>query len=185
MALDKVVTDIIESAEGEASQLISEAEKERQAIMSDADAKISEMRKSKEKELENTLKRLRKREISSAELEAKKIVLNRKKELLNKTLEETLEDLSSMSSEKKVELYEKIVANSQDEISDPVVYCPVGESTLLEGMAGATSVKETDMEEGIILENSEGTLRLDYRFRNILESIWETELKEVSDILFG
>ncbi len=184
MALDKVVTDIIDSAEDEASQLINEAEKERQAIMSDADAKISEMRKSNEKELESTLKRLRKREISSAELEAKKIVLNKKKELLDKTFEETLESLSSMSPEEKAALYEKIVASNQEEIPDPVVYCPEGEKNLLEE-ADAASVEEQDMEGGIILENQEGTIRLDYRFRTILEGIWETELKEVSDILFG
>jgi V/A-type H+-transporting ATPase subunit E len=41
------------------------------------------------------------------------------------------------------------------------------------------------MESGLILESEDGTIRLDYRFRSILEGIWEKELKNVSNMLFG
>ena len=41
------------------------------------------------------------------------------------------------------------------------------------------------MEPGLILESEDGTVRLDYRFKTILEGVWEKELKNVSNILFG
>jgi V/A-type H+-transporting ATPase subunit E len=46
-------------------------------------------------------------------------------------------------------------------------------------------VQETDMDTGLILESEDGMFRLDYRFKTILKGIWEKELKNVSNILFG
>jgi V/A-type H+-transporting ATPase subunit E len=52
-------------------------------------------------------------------------------------------------------------------------------------VAGLGKVEETDMETGVILEDASGIVRLDYRFRVILESVWDKELKNVSNTLFG
>ena len=84
MALDKVIGNILESANKESAALIATAEKERASILQQADDTIAEKRKAQEKELEIALKRLRQQEISSAELEAKRIVLNAKKEMLDR-----------------------------------------------------------------------------------------------------
>jgi len=185
MALDRVVKDIVESARLEADALIESAEKERAAILTDTDERISKIRKTKEKELEDALRRLRRQEISSAELEAKKIVLNKKKEILDRSFEETLNELSSMPLTEKRRIYSKSVASAQKGIPRPRAICPRGEKDLLAGTLDLTSVTETDMETGLILENADGSIRLDYRFRILLEGIWERELRQISNILFG
>ena len=41
------------------------------------------------------------------------------------------------------------------------------------------------MGAGLVLESQDGTIRLDYRVSTILGSIWEKEMKNVSNILFG
>jgi len=56
---------------------------------------------------------------------------------------------------------------------------------LISGVSGLGSIVETDMEAGVILEDASGIVRLDYRFRVLLESVWDKELKNVSNILFG
>ncbi len=185
MALDKVVKDIIESARREANALIERGEEERETILRDADEKNLKLRKAQEKELEEALKRLRRQEISSAELEAKKIVLNKKKEILDRTFEETLTELSKMPSSDKKRVYRKSIDAAKSVIPRPKVFCPQGEAGLLAGISGMASINEVDMETGLILENEDGSMRLDYRFRTILESIWEQELRNVSEILFG
>jgi V/A-type H+-transporting ATPase subunit E len=185
MALDKVVKDITDSARREADALIERAEEEKKAILGESEEQISKMRKAQEKELEDALKRLRRQEISSAELEAKKIVLNKKKEILDRTFEEALSELSAMPSNDKARVYRKSIDAAKTVIPRPKVFCPRGESGLLNGIPGLGDISEMDTEAGLILETEDGSVRLDYRFRTILEGIWEQELKEISEILFG
>jgi V/A-type H+-transporting ATPase subunit E len=185
MALDKVANDILESGRKEAYKRIQEAEKERARILQETDQKIEKMQKVEEKELQEALRRMRRQELSSAELEAKKIVLNKKKEILDRAFEEILRELSSMDPKEKANLYKKSIANGKKVIHHPKVYVPKHEGDLLAGTRGCDSINETEMDSGVILGSEDGTVRLDFRFRTILEGIWERELKSVSDTLFA
>ncbi len=86
MALDKVVENILESARKDASQLIAIAEKEKASILQQAEESIAAKKLEQQKELDETIRRLRQQEISSAELEAKRIVLNVRKDVLDRSL---------------------------------------------------------------------------------------------------
>jgi len=185
MALDKVIKDILESARVETDKLVKEAEKEQSALLREADEAAAKRRRAQERELEETLRRLRRQEISSAELEAKKIVLNAKKEILDKAFEQTLREISLMPPEDKSRVYRKVLESASRSFPRPKVVCPRKESPLLAGIPGLGSVVEGDMEPGLILESEDGSVRLDFRFRTILEGLWEREMKNVSTILFG
>jgi len=185
MALDKVIKDILDHARMEADKLAEEAEKEKTAILRAAEDEISKKRRLKEREAQETLRRLTRQEISSAELEAKRIVLNAKKEVLDRVFSETLREIESVDSQRKAEAYCRIFRKAKNLIQQPKVICPRGESNLLSSCADVGQVTESDMEPGLILESEDGTIRLDYRFRAILESIWEKELRKVSNMLFG
>ena len=167
MALDKVIGNILESANKESAAMVAAAEKERAGILQQADGTIAEKKKAQEKELETMLKRMRQQEISSAELEAKRIVLNAKKEMLDRSLGETLEEMESMSPADKALMYQKIMANAKNVISQAKVFCPRGESSLVPKDSDAVSVTETDMGAGLVLESQDGTIRLDYKFSTI------------------
>ena len=41
------------------------------------------------------------------------------------------------------------------------------------------------MEGGIIVESRDGTLQIDLSYRTFLNQVWETGLKNASDILFS
>jgi V/A-type H+-transporting ATPase subunit E len=184
MALDKVVDNILGSARQDADKRIQDAEAERSRILLEADQKIDKMQKAQEKELQDALVRMERQEMSSAELEAKKIVLNTRKEILTRTFDEMLHELSAMDPREKSAIYKKILAEGKRVIHHPKVFIPRGEADLLSGLRGCASLTETEMEPGLILESEDGTVRVDFRFRTILESIWEKELKNVSNILF-
>ena len=184
MALDKVVEEILEGAKKDADQLIQSAEKEKASILQSANEEISSERKLEAKQLDETLKRLRQQETSSAELEAKRAILNTRKDILDLIFKDTLTELTSMADSEKIRLYSKLLFNGFKIIPQPKVYCPKGEARLLSGVPGVDSIQEIEMEEGIILESKDGMFRLDYRFRTILKDIWEKELKNVSNILF-
>lgn len=183
MALDKVVADILESAQKDAQTYLKSADEEKSSILKAADESIAVKGKERDKELQDALRRLRQQEISSAELEAKRIVLNAKKEMLDKSFQATLKELKALDKDTKSELYGKIIADSKKSISNPKVYCPRGDMLLLLGKA--EKVVEIEMEPGLILESQSGDIRLDYRFKSLLESVWEKELKNISTVLFG
>ncbi|MGD1060500.1 MAG: V-type ATP synthase subunit E family protein [Methanomassiliicoccales archaeon] len=185
MALDKVVGDITASARKDADQIVQAAEKERESVLALARKKAEEAQKAREKQLEEALKRLRQQELSSAELEAKRLVLNARKEMLDVVFQDTAQKLSKMSDADKARLYARILSKATKVIPDPKVYCPKGESRLISGVAGLQSVTETEMGPGLVLESGDGMVRLDYRFTTILGAIWERELKNVSNVLFG
>ena len=77
-----------------------------------------------------------------------------------------------------------MVADGKKVIDRPKVFIPKGEADLLAGLKGCESLTETDMSSGLILENADGSVRLDYRFKTILENIWDRELKSISNTLF-
>ncbi len=185
MALDKVIEDILSNTQAEYDRLIREAESEKAKILQEADQRIEKNRKAQEKELQETLKRLRRQELSSAELESKRIILNKKKDILDKTFTATLQDLSSMDPKDRARIYKKILAGGKKLVQHPRVYVPKNDAALLTGIRGCEGIHETDMEPGLILESQDGKVRLDYRFKTILENVWEKELKNVSDSLFG
>jgi len=185
MALDEVINSITEAARAKAGELIQEAEKEKAAILHQADEKVSTRRLAQQKELEGALKRLKQQEISSAELEAKRVILNAKKDVLDKSFQAALGSLLNMDEGNRGRIYWKILDGGKTGIKSPKVYCPRGESKLISGVSGLSGIEETDMEAGLVLEDVSGKVRLDYRFRILLESVWDKELKNVSNILFG
>ncbi|MDD1769875.1 MAG: hypothetical protein LUO79_02205 [Methanomassiliicoccales archaeon] len=185
MALDKVVGDIMESARKDADQIIQTAEKEKGAVIGEARLKAESARKEREKQLGEAVRRLRQQESSSAELEAKRVVLNARKDVLDVVFQDALEKLSKLSDAEKSRLYSRILSKAIEVIPNPRVYCPKGEARLLSGVPGLGQVQEMDMGPGVILESGDGMVRLDYRFRTILEGIWEKELRNVSNVLFG
>lgn len=185
MALDEVIENVTESAKVKAQAMLQEAEMEKTAILKQADEKVAAKRLVQQKELEVALKRLKQQEISSAELEAKRIVLNAKKDVMDRSFQVALSSLTNMDQGNRGRMYRKILEGGKTVIKSPKVYCPRGESKLISGVMGLGKVEETDMETGLILEDASGTVRLDYRFRVLLESVWDKELKNVSNILFG
>jgi V/A-type H+-transporting ATPase subunit E len=184
MALDNVVDEILESAKKQADQILKTAEKDKEATLQQAAEEVSNRKVVKQKETEEALKRLRQQELSSAELEEKRIVLNARKEMLDKTFEEVEKQLEEMGPSERKRLYNSIMQKGRAAIPEPKVYCPVGDAKLLATKNGE-KIEEIEMGAGLILESRDGTVRMDYSFKTILESVWEKELKEISNILFG
>jgi len=183
MALDKVVEEILESARKEADGLIQTAEKEKKSILQLAEENVAVSKKAQAKQTEEATKRLRQQELSSAELEAKRILLNARKEMLDRTFDEVMKDLAGLRDEEKSRLYRIIVEKGTKVLPNARIYCPRGESKLVPN--GKGEVVEKDIPAGLILESMDGQVSLDYTFKTILEDVWEKELKNVSNILFG
>ena len=185
MALQNVTQEILKSAEEKASALKSEAEGEIVKINADADKKIAELKDKEDKKLKEAVERLGRQELSSAELESKKLVLAKKKEVLSTVFDETLADLESAPSEKKLEQYKAMVKAAKEIIPSPKARMSVNDSFTAEEL-GVTSVeKDSRISSGLILQSEDGKVEVDMQYSTLLQTIWDREMKSVSDILFG
>ena len=185
MALDDVKLEISKSAEQSAAAIMAEADAEIAKIMAQADAEISAMKEKEDKRLAESVSRLQRQELSSAELESKKIVLAKKKEILNKAFAETLASLEAAPEKEKTAMYKKMVASAKGVIADPKVYVPAGSTATAKDLGVSEVVKSDKISAGVMLENADGTLMVDMQYRTVLQAVWDREMKALSDILFG
>lgn len=185
MALDEVKLEIQKSAEQTAAAIMAEADAEVRSIMAQADSEISAMKEKEDKRLAESIERLKRQEISSAELESKKIVLAKKKEILNKAFAETLASLESAPEADKTAMYKKMVASAKATIAEPKVYVPAGSTATAQDLGVSEVIVSDKISAGIMLENADGTLMVDMQYKTILQSVWDREMKALSDILFG
>ncbi|MCL2786198.1 MAG: V-type ATP synthase subunit E family protein [Methanomassiliicoccaceae archaeon] len=185
MALDNVTKDITDSAKATVRAIEAERDAEVAKIMAEADAVISDMKTKEDKRLKEVVEQLGRQMLSSAELESKKIVLSKKREILEKAFAESLASLESASADTKKKQYKLMVEAAKKVFDDPKAYCAKGESLTAEDIGVSDLEKVGNITGGLILESKDGTMQVDMQYRTILQTVWDREMKGLSDILFG
>lgn len=181
MGLEAVKEEIIRNAKESYSALIAEARKEANKITRDTEKKIEEMKAKNEEDIKKAIDLMKKQQAAAAELEIKKMVLDSKKQAIEKAFEEAKLKLENMDEKKREPFLKKILEKAGKEIEISHVYCNKKDSKFLKGM----KTENADIMGGIIAENSKKTVRVDYSFETMFDSIKDNELQHISKILFG
>ena len=184
MALASVTQEINAAAAAKAQAIMDEANAEIARINADADAKIAEMKDREDKRLKEAVERLNRQELSSAELESKKIVLAKKKEILADAFETTLAGLVNAPSDVKLVQYKAMIKAVADVIPNPKARMSVTESFTAEDLGVGSVEKDSRIVAGLILQSEDGLVEVDMQYSTLLQTIWDSEIKAVSDILF-
>ena len=185
MALDVVKSEINKSVQEAVTAIRAEADAEVAKINAATDAEIAAMNEKEEKRLKEAIERLGRQELSSAELESKKIVLAKKKEILARAFAETLASLESAPSKVKLEQYKKMVKASKSVIESPKAYLAEGDKFTAKQLGVDSVAVDSRITGGIILESEDGTIQIDMQYKTLLQTLWDREMKSLSDILFG
>ncbi len=184
MALANVTQEIFKAADEKVAAIKAEADAEIAKINADADARIAETKEKEDKRLKEAIERLNRQELSSAELESKKIVLAKKKELLTEAFESTLADLVNAPSDVKLAQYKAMVKVAKKIIDSPKAIISENDQFTAADL-GVTSVeKDGRIKAGLIFQSEDGDVEVDLQYSTILQAIWDREIKSVSDILF-
>jgi V/A-type H+-transporting ATPase subunit E len=181
MGLEAVKEEVIRSAKAQEESLIAEARKETIKVMDEAEKKIAEIKEKSDAETKRVVDLVKKQELASAELENKKMLLEAKKQMIDRVFTEVQKRVDGLDSKKRQEYMEKLLEKAKNDIEVENVYCNKKDVKLLkEFNAGAM-----DMMGGLIAENKDGTVRVDYGFDTMLENIKENELQSINKVLFG
>jgi len=181
MGLEAVKDEIIANARKQEDVLIAEAKKEAESIMKESQNRIAEFKEKAEAETKKLIETMKRQETASAELESKKLILEAKKEAIEGVFEEARKRVGKLSSKKMEEYMNRLLEKAKNDIEVAKVYCSKNDARLVEGFKAEPS----GIIGGLIAENADETVRVDYSFETMLQNIKENELQKVSMILFG
>lgn len=185
MALANVTQEVSRAADQKAAAIKAEADAEIAKIRADADQKIAELKEKEDKRLREAVERLTRQELSSAELESKKIVLAKKKEILTAAYDSTLAELENESAEKKLKHYRAMVKAASGIIEKPKALMSPKDKFTADDLGVSSVEVDPRISSGLILQNEDGSVEVDMQYSTLLTSIWNREMKIVSDMLFG
>ena len=181
MGLESVKEEVIKNAKEQESAMIAEARKESNKLAKESEKKTEEMKEKADSETKRIIDAMKRQALASGELEIKKMVLEAKKQIIENVFAEAKNRLESLDEKKKEALLKKLLEKSRKELEVEYVYCSRKDAKLVKGVNAGLA----DILGGIIAENKDKTIRIDYSFETMLEIIKERELQNINKILFG
>src|SRR5659263_590061 len=100
-----------------------------------------------------------------------------------KYTEEKKEMISKLPAEKNQKILKSIIEKNQS--GNSKIYSRSKDKSIVSKMTKLEFAGEIDCIGGIVMENADGSVVLDFKYDMILKNVSEQSLKQVSDILFG
>lgn len=192
MGLEAVIEEIRGKGQNEAGTIRNLAQSDVTKILMSARDRVAVIHKTTEGEMERQTAHLISQDMSAAQLVAKREVLNTQKSLLDEVYGMTLTKIMALPDSFHKEALRSLLIKAKQEIPEGTVHCAEGNMGLLKNLVSEdkafTGYKVGDaaaIEGGVIIESDDGHLKIDYTYRTFLNAVWETGLKNASDILFG
>jgi V/A-type H+-transporting ATPase subunit E len=183
MGLDAIIEEIKAKGRAEADKISGETYQEVSKIIADAQASAAKIKAAKEEAVKKEIDRMRQQELSSANLEVKKLILNARKEVLDEVYESAKESIFKLPAEKNQMILKSII--EKNETGNSKIFSRSKDKTIVKKMTKLEFAGEIDCSGGVVIENKDGTEVLDFRYDMILKNVNEQSLKQVSNILFG
>ena len=192
IGLDALVKEIREKGRAEAEKTRAEAKADSDQVLAAA-AKRSEMIKlSAEAEVQKQTSHIVSQEASAANLLVKRELLNTQKALLDRVYEATRKEIIALPESFHREAIRKLLNDAKKEIPAGTVFCNARDVAALKAVIADnaefskfTVGQPVDIDGGILVEGEGAALQIDNSYRTILAKVWESGLKDASDILFG
>ncbi|WP_436925582.1 V-type ATP synthase subunit E [Halosimplex amylolyticum] len=191
MSLDTVVEDIRDEARARAEEVRADAEAQADELISEAQADAESIRQERQREVEATIEQEREQKLSSAKLEAKQDRLEARRDVLADVRDAVEDELAGLEGETREELTRTLLDAATTEIgdtTDAVVYGRPDDEDLLEDVLADYDLDyagEYDCLGGVVVESESSRVRVNNTFDSVLDDVWEDNLREISDRLFG
>jgi V/A-type H+-transporting ATPase subunit E len=192
MGLEAVVEEIRAKGRSEADKVRAESKAEADQILAAATKKSDAIKIAAEEEVAKQATHLVSQDVSAANLLVKRELLNTQKALLDQVYEATRKEIAALPESFHREAIKKLLTEAKKEIPSGTIFCnardvPAAKAVIAEHaeFAGFKIGEPVDIDGGILIEGEGGALQIDYSYRTFLARVWESGLKDASDILFG
>ncbi len=192
MALDAVVREIKDKGIRESEVIKSEAKAEVDAILAEAREKVIAIKMAVEEEANHQAGYISTQAVAAANLSVKRETLNAQKDVLDEVYARVVADIAALPDEFHRKAIRELCKTAAKELGEGVYYCNERDVRAVEDalsslktLSGFSLAGTKNISGGIIAENADGTLQLDYSYSTFISEVWESGLKDASDILFG
>jgi V/A-type H+/Na+-transporting ATPase subunit E len=184
MGLEVVLNQIVAAGQKEESDILEQAQFERDRILADARAKADEIRQKGHAHATARLEALRRELLSAAEFEARRRSLVAKRELAEDFHKRVLASLGKLPTQRNAALLDRLSKKAQQEIPKGTMH---GRKAEIAGLAKTNYKPGRDLEGagGFQIESTDGSVILDMRYETLLENVWKQILTENQALFEG
>ncbi|MBJ23169.1 MAG: hypothetical protein CMB64_00725 [Euryarchaeota archaeon] len=186
MSLEKLAEKIDSAAKAEAEVLIKNAKEQAEEIINSAKNEAKEMENDVMEKMNKEVAQLAVEIVASARQANQKRLLIAKRGELDSTWKSIKELVGSGKLNGRKALLESIVKEADSKENNGMIMKPVNIDRSVLSKAGSSFKIGDDVEGlgGFILESPDGSISLDFRFDSRLDSCWNENIQNVSNILF-
>jgi V/A-type H+-transporting ATPase subunit E len=191
MSLETVVEDIRDEARARAEEIRADADERAEEVVAEAEADAEEIREERAAEVEREIEQEREQRLSSAKLEAKQARLGARRDVLEDVRDDVEAAIADLEGDRREELTRALLSAAVDEFDDGAalrVHGRAEDQSLIEDILtaydGATFAGEQECLGGVVVESEASRVRVNNTFDSVLETVWEDNLKAISDRLF-
>lgn len=191
-AIENITERIKKDASSKANVEISQAKAEADDILNQAKAELDKEKKALEMETEKVVKIQRNRAISEAKLEARKMNLAAKEEVITQAFELANERFTTLESQKTEGYLNRAIKEGVSLLgTDVIVLCNSKDSQMVSKIASGINSQISVSSEGIdilggaIIRTKDEKAQIDATFEGVLERMKGDLRREVAQILFG
>ncbi len=192
MALDAVVGEIRDKGIRESEAIKNEAKTEVSAILAEAQEKVIAIKMAVEEDANRQKGYIVTQAVAAANLSVKRATLNAQKDVLDEVFGRVVADIAALPDEFHRKAIRELCKTAAKELHEGVFYCNERDVHAVEDalsslktLSGFSLAGTKDITGGIIAESNDGTLQLDSSYSTFVSEVWESGLKDASDILFG
>ena len=191
MSLETVADDIREQARKRAAELRAEGEQQREELLEQARQEADQIVADAESTVAGQIEQEREQALSSAKLEAKQARLEARRELLASIHDDVEASVRELDGNRRYDLTSAVVEAAVDEFGEEPLrlYGRADDQSLLEEIATEydhVSVGgEVDCLGGVVVESEQSQVRVNNTFDATLETVWDENLREISESLFA
>lgn len=191
MGLEAVLEEIREKGRKEAEAIRAGSKADTDGLLADADRKVAAIKTEAEEAAGKQAARVVAQEISAANLLVKREILNTQKGLLDEVYEGTMAEIAKLPESFHREAIKQLLTEAKKEIPKGRIHCNARDEAAAKAVlaekefSSFTLGEPAHIDGGILIEGEGGGLQIDYSYRTFMNKVWESGLKDASDILFG
>jgi V/A-type H+-transporting ATPase subunit E len=191
-AIENITERIKKDASSKANLQISQAKAEADDILNQAKTELEKEKKALELDTEKVIKIQRNRAISEAKLEARKMNLAAKEEVITKAFELANERFKTLVAQKTESYLNRAIREGVSLLgNDVIVLCNSKDSQMVSKIASGinsqigVSSEGIDILGGAIIRTKDEKAQIDVTFEGVMKRMKGDLRREVAQILFG
>ncbi|MCF7861648.1 hypothetical protein K9M79_05360 [Candidatus Woesearchaeota archaeon] len=182
MGLDKLNQEIESSARKKVRTIKAKTKSEIDKILNDTHEEIRLAKEETKSLLIKEGAKEMKSRIASADNEAEKLLLMTKRRLIDKAFELAIGNIKEQNN--KDEILTALLSKARKEIDISVIYLNRA-NQINPNLVMGIEVREAKIIGGLIAENKDGSIRVDYSYETFMEQIKADCIQQVAGILFN